>query len=61
TKSSSIALAMGSGRRGRDPLPNSFAATVLLTRERSSLAAWVLGPAKTTLLALLGALAVLLE
>ncbi|KJE24691.1 hypothetical protein FF36_01065 [Frankia torreyi] len=40
-------------------LPSSFAATVLLTRERSSLAAWVLGPAKTTLLALLVALAVL--
>ncbi len=40
-------------------LPSSFAATVLLTRERSSLAAWVLGPAKSFLLALLVALAVL--
>jgi hypothetical protein len=40
-------------------VPSSFAATILLTRERSSLAAWVLGPAKTALLALLAALAVL--
>lgn len=40
-------------------VPSSFAATILLTRERSSLAAWVLGPAKTALLALLVALAVL--
>lgn len=40
-------------------IPSSFAATILLTRERSSLAAWVLGPAKTALLALLVALAVL--
>jgi hypothetical protein len=40
-------------------LPSSFAATLLLTRERSSLAAWVLGPAKTVLLGLLVALAVL--
>jgi hypothetical protein len=40
-------------------LPSSFAATLLLTRERSSLAAWVLGPVKSTLLALLVALAVL--
>ncbi|SNQ49086.1 conserved hypothetical protein [Frankia canadensis] len=40
-------------------LPSSFAATLLLTRERSSLAAWVLGPVKTVLLALLVALAVL--
>ncbi|MCM3885338.1 hypothetical protein [Frankia sp. R82] len=40
-------------------LPSSFAATLLLTRERSSLAAWVLGPAKTALLVLLVALAVL--
>jgi len=40
-------------------VPSSFAATILLTRERSSLGAWVLGPAKTVLLALLVALAVL--
>jgi hypothetical protein len=40
-------------------LPSSFAATVLLTRERSSLAAWVLGPAKTALLILLVVLAAL--
>ncbi|WP_225437903.1 hypothetical protein [Candidatus Frankia nodulisporulans] len=40
-------------------LPSSFAATLLLTRERSSLAAWVLGPAKTALLMLLVALSVL--
>jgi len=40
-------------------IPSSFAATILLTRERSSLAAWVLGPAKTTLLALLATLAIL--
>ncbi|MEX5633170.1 hypothetical protein [Parafrankia sp. FMc2] len=40
-------------------VPSSFAATVLLTRERSSLAAWVLGPAKQALLALLVVLAVL--
>src|SRR5262249_25176389 len=40
-------------------LPSSFAATVLLTRERSSLAAWVLGPAKSILLVLLVALAIL--
>ncbi|ONH60275.1 hypothetical protein CcI49_12940 [Frankia sp. CcI49] len=40
-------------------VPSSFAATVLLTRERSSLAAWVLGPTKQALLALLVALAVL--
>jgi hypothetical protein len=40
-------------------VPSSFAATLLLTRERSSLAAWVLGPAKLTLLALLMTLAVL--
>ncbi|OHV38127.1 MULTISPECIES: hypothetical protein [Pseudofrankia] len=40
-------------------VPSSFAATILLTRERSSLAAWVLGPLKATLLALLVALAVL--
>ncbi|WP_018504606.1 hypothetical protein [Parafrankia discariae] len=40
-------------------VPSSFAATLLLTRERSSLAAWVLGPAKQALLALLVALAVL--
>jgi hypothetical protein len=40
-------------------IPSSFAATVLLTRERSSLAAWVLGPAKTMLLALLVLLALL--
>jgi hypothetical protein len=40
-------------------VPSSFAATILLTRERSSLAAWVLGPAKTALLILLVALAVL--
>jgi hypothetical protein len=40
-------------------VPSSFAATILLTRERSSLAAWVLGPAKTALLMLLVALAVL--
>ncbi|WP_131747899.1 hypothetical protein [Frankia sp. Cppng1_Ct_nod] len=39
-------------------IPSSFAATVLLTRERSSLAAWVLGPFKLVLLALLMALAV---
>ncbi|MDT3443114.1 MULTISPECIES: hypothetical protein [unclassified Pseudofrankia] len=40
-------------------VPSSFAATILLTRERSSLAAWVLGPVKATLLALLVALAIL--
>ncbi|MBL7501315.1 hypothetical protein I6A84_26740 [Frankia sp. CNm7] len=40
-------------------VPSSFAATILLTRERSSLAAWVLGPAKVAMLALLVALAVL--
>ncbi|OAA22001.1 hypothetical protein UG55_1028104 [Frankia sp. EI5c] len=40
-------------------VPSSFAATMLLTRERSSLAAWVLGPTKQALLALLVALAVL--
>ncbi|MCL9761534.1 hypothetical protein [Frankia sp. AiPa1] len=40
-------------------LPSSFAATLLLTRERSSLAAWVLGPAKSGLLVLLVALAML--
>ncbi|SBW27511.1 hypothetical protein FDG2_5340 [Candidatus Protofrankia californiensis] len=39
-------------------VPSSFAATLLLTRERSSLAAWVLGPLKLLLLALLMALAV---
>lgn len=40
-------------------VPSSFAATLLLTRERSSLAAWVLGPAKVTLLVLLVLLALL--
>ncbi|MBX6391036.1 MAG: hypothetical protein IRZ08_18940 [Frankia sp.] len=40
-------------------IPSSFAATILLTRERSSLAAWVLGPAKLALLVLLTALAIL--
>nr|MDT0665819.1 hypothetical protein [Micromonospora sp. DSM 115978] len=40
-------------------VPSSFAATLLLTRERSSLAAWVLGPAKATLLIMLVVLALL--
>ncbi|WP_322762879.1 hypothetical protein [Frankia sp. Cr2] len=39
-------------------VPSSFAATLLLTRERSSLAAWVLEPFKLALLVLLVALAV---
>ncbi len=39
-------------------VPSSFAASLLLTRERSSLAAWVLEPFKLALLVLLVALAV---